>query len=62
MGVNIRVLPIRSISGLNFVVSEFQRIGTPTVASLSLGGGISNAVDSAILRVSLSTRQVVRPS
>ncbi|KAF9647222.1 serine protease [Thelephora ganbajun] len=39
------------ISGLNFVASEFKRTGTPTVASLSLGGGISNAVDNAVVRL-----------
>lgn len=39
------------ISGLNFVATEFQRTGTPTVASLSLGGSVSNAVDSAVLRL-----------
>ncbi|KAF9791980.1 serine protease [Thelephora terrestris] len=39
------------ISGLNFVATDFQRTGTPTVASLSLGGGASNAVDTAVIRL-----------
>ena len=45
-------LHFHSISGVNFVASEFQRTKTPTVASLSLGGGVSNALDAAILQVS----------
>ncbi|KAF9792031.1 hypothetical protein BJ322DRAFT_1015948 [Thelephora terrestris] len=36
---------------LDFVVSDFQRNGTPTVAPLSLGSCISNAVDSPVVRV-----------
>jgi len=39
------------ISGLNFVASEFKRTRTPSVASLSLGGGVSNAVDNAVLQL-----------
>jgi cerevisin len=39
------------ISGLNFVATDFKRTGSPTVASLSLGGGISNAVDNAIVQL-----------
>jgi hypothetical protein len=52
-GADARVFLIRSISGLNFVATDFKRTGSPTVASLSLGGGISNAVDNAIVQVSL---------
>ena len=47
-----RTLPIHSISGINFVASEFARTRTPSVASMSLGGGVSNALDNAIVRVS----------
>ena len=43
------VSPIHSISGLNFVATEFQRTKSPSVASLSLGGGTSNAVDNAVV-------------
>ena len=46
---------IHSISGLNFVATEFQRTKSPSVASLSLGGGTSNAVDNAVVRVRLTT-------
>ena len=49
------VPPIHSISGLNFVATEFQRTKSPSVASLSLGGGTSNAVDNAVVRVRLTT-------
>lgn len=48
-------LSIHSISGVNFVATEFQRTKTPSVASMSLGGGVSNALDSAIVRVSPTT-------
>ena len=44
---------IHSISGLDFVASEFERTKTPAVASLSLGGGASNAVDNAVVQVRL---------
>lgn len=47
------------ISGLNFVAAEFLRTGAPTVASLSLGGGVSNAVDTAVLRLSTAGVPVV---
>ena len=54
---------IHSISGLNFVASEFQRTKTPSVASLSLGGGASNAVDNAVLQVRHMTwiKPLIRP-
>jgi hypothetical protein len=34
--------------GPDFVAIDFQRTGTATIALLSLGGGVSNAVDSAV--------------
>jgi len=53
MVAHLWILPsFHSISGVNFVATEFQRTKTPSVASLSLGGGVSNALDSAIVRVS----------
>jgi subtilisin family serine protease len=63
-GADMWASPIHSISGLNFVASEFQRTGTPTVASLSLGGGTSNAVDSAVVRVRLTiwVKPFIRPN
>jgi len=55
MVAHLRMLPVHSISGVNFVATEFQRTKTPTVASMSLGGGVSNALDRAIVQVSLTT-------
>ena len=40
-----------SISGLNFVAVQARVTGRPTVASLSLGGGISTALDNAVIAV-----------
>ena len=54
-GADVCVPAIHSISGLNFVATEFQRTKSPSVASLSLGGGTSNAVDNAVVRVRLTT-------
>jgi len=51
MGADVGASHSHSISGLNFVASEFKRIGTPSVASLSLGGGASDAIDKAVVNV-----------
>ncbi|KAF9792030.1 hypothetical protein BJ322DRAFT_1015947 [Thelephora terrestris] len=37
------------VYGPEFVAIHFQRTGTATIALLSLGGGVSNAVDSALV-------------
>lgn len=36
------------VSGLNFVLSQARSSGRPTVASMSLGGGVSTALDNAV--------------
>ena len=52
MDADVQALHVHSISGVNFVATEFQLTGTPTVASLSLGGGVSDALDNALVQVS----------
>jgi len=37
------------IAGINWVAQEARRTGKPTVASMSLGGGASNATDAAVV-------------
>jgi hypothetical protein len=58
----IQTYLIRSISGLNFVAADFNRNGTPSVASMSLGGGISDALDSSVVRVGLMITTLVSHS
>lgn len=53
MGADPWASLVHSISGLNFVFADFNRTGTPSVASMSLGGGISNALDSSVQIVGL---------
>ena len=36
------------VSGLNFVLSQARSSGRPTIASMSLGGGVSTALDNAV--------------
>jgi hypothetical protein len=52
-GADTLLYLVQSISGLDFVAKDFNRTRTPSVASMSLGGGLSTALDSAVTRVSL---------
>jgi len=40
-----------SIAGINWVAQEARRTGRPTVASINVGGGVSNATDAAVVAV-----------
>lgn len=44
--------PGYSISGIDWVASEVKKSGKPTVVSMSLGGGASDTIDSAVKAVS----------
>ena len=41
-----------SVAGLNYVVRQAAQSGRPTIASMSLGGGASRALDNAVVAVS----------
>ena len=43
--------PNCSIAGVLWVIEEAGRTGKPSVASMSLGGGPSDALDKAVLKV-----------
>ena len=41
-----------SVAGLNYVARQAAQFGRPTIASMSLGGGASRALDNAVVAVS----------